>query len=143
MISYPLKFVCIERRHSRLKPPLYRQNPPTRVEDLAVKIRYPLLSAWHGHRLCRRGFNRRLHLYVIAKLLGRSRPNAKSATTKSECWVLADGSRTIGALNLANCYLDAIACNPNRKSRNCYRFIVQTLASSQAKILLVNRRSNF
>ncbi|MCW6049967.1 hypothetical protein K4039_07690 [Lyngbya sp. CCAP 1446/10] len=54
-----------------MKPRLYRQNPDgARVEEWAVKItvKITFFSSVRGggHRLYRRGFNRRLHLEAIA-----------------------------------------------------------------------------
>jgi hypothetical protein len=68
-ISYPRETVVpppararIRTRHNtrRLKPRLYRQNPPPRVEeDRAVEIILFSSVRGGGLRLCRRGFNRR------------------------------------------------------------------------------------
>jgi hypothetical protein len=49
-----------DTKTGRLKPRLYKPNPPPRVEELAVKITLFSSVRGGGHRLCRRGFNRRL-----------------------------------------------------------------------------------
>ena len=51
-----------DKKTRRLKPRLYKQNPPPRVEEQAVKITLSSSVRAGGHRLCRRGFNRRLIL---------------------------------------------------------------------------------
>ncbi len=51
-----------DKKTRRLKPRLHKQNPPPRVEEQAVKITLSSSVRAGGHRLCRRGFNRRLIL---------------------------------------------------------------------------------
>jgi hypothetical protein len=56
-----LKLFYLLQKTRRLKPRLYKQNPPTRVEeDSAVKIILSSSVRGGGLRFCRRGFNRRL-----------------------------------------------------------------------------------
>jgi len=50
------------KKTGRLKPRLYRQNPPPWVEEQAVKIMLFYSVRGGGLRFCRRGFNRRLNL---------------------------------------------------------------------------------
>ena len=86
-----------DQNTGRLKPRLYKQNPPTRVEEQAVKI---TLSSLHcggvrraklsrGHRLYKPGFNRRLILSQAYDDLGdRQKPllrlDANGGLTYSE-----------------------------------------------------------
>ena len=64
-----------DKKTRRLKPRLYKQNPPTRVEEQAVQITLSSSVRVGGHRLCRRGFNRRLILsQAYCNLCDRQKP---------------------------------------------------------------------
>ncbi len=56
------KYIIIRfRKLGGSKPRLYKLAPDRGVEEWRLKLPYPLLvRAPSGHRLCRRGFNRRL-----------------------------------------------------------------------------------
>jgi len=61
------------KKTGRLKPRLYKQNPPPRVEEnTVVEMMLSYSVRGGGHRLCRRGFNRRL--ISVSNIDKRHRP---------------------------------------------------------------------
>ncbi|MEG3859730.1 o-succinylbenzoate synthase [Microcoleus sp. herbarium12] len=76
-----------DKKTRRLKPRLYKQNPPTRVEEQAVKITLSSSVRVGGHRLTRRGFNRRL-------ILLRLDANGGLTYSEAEKWLEACDSLT-------------------------------------------------
>jgi len=85
-----------DKKTRRLKPRLYKQNPPTRVEEQAVQITLSSSVRVGGHRLCRRGFNRRLilsqaycNLYDRQKPLLRLDANGGLTYSQAQKWLEA------------------------------------------------------